>query len=522
MLMRRHRGLAGISLCVLSGLVAPAAAQSAEPGGVVDSAPEGGPADNVAAVAGAKSGLGYAAMPGGIHVPSAGLLPKGIFSFAAVGGFGWRTKLLGENHRFGRGIGDLGFAYGVHDVLSVALALDGRVDKHYGLADTLDGTEDGYVGDPRLIVRAAKAFGSLVLGGQAGVWVPGKNAPSVAFGATSFELAALAGITAGPALVSVTGGFRVDNSAESAPDLNQYSSGDRVSLGVSDYHAVLAGARASIPTGKLLIGIEGSMDLFVGADKPGPIIRGGGSVAYNLTPQWSARAFVEAAKVPSAEYDMTTGTVIIVPYEPTFTGGLALHGMFGGGGESTKPAAPVIVVVTAELEGVVVDEAGAPLAGAKVRLKTARHTGEAVSDASGKYRVSRVPIGKTVDGQTSLDDTTGELTIDVPGKKPYTQKFSLKQGDNSAETAKLEPIIPPGELSVLVRSYPGGLPVGGAEVTVQPGDVKAVTDASGTATVKIPAGDYTVTAKAPGLKPQTLPAKIDPDGTTIKNFELRK
>ena len=65
-------------------------------------------------------------------------------------GFGWRSGLLpgsgGHDHRFGRGIGDIAFAYAPHELVSIALALDGRYDRHFGVPPTADGgTEDGYV-----------------------------------------------------------------------------------------------------------------------------------------------------------------------------------------------------------------------------------------------------------------------------------------------------------------------------------------------------------------------------------------
>src|SRR4029453_6264639 len=66
--------------------------------------------------------LGYGAMPGGMHAPSAETLPKGMGAVTAFGGFGWRTGLLGDNHRFGRGLGDLAFAFAPADVVSTPLA----------------------------------------------------------------------------------------------------------------------------------------------------------------------------------------------------------------------------------------------------------------------------------------------------------------------------------------------------------------------------------------------------------------
>ena len=55
---------------------------------------------------------------------------------STLSGFGRRTGLLGAEHKFNRAIGDLAFAYGVTDMISIGLSLDGRYDKHWGLAPT--------------------------------------------------------------------------------------------------------------------------------------------------------------------------------------------------------------------------------------------------------------------------------------------------------------------------------------------------------------------------------------------------
>ena len=63
------------------------------------------PADNVV----------YGALPGGIHVPGAEVLPKGVAEVSTLSGFGYRKGLLGANERFGRLIGDLAVAFGATD-----------------------------------------------------------------------------------------------------------------------------------------------------------------------------------------------------------------------------------------------------------------------------------------------------------------------------------------------------------------------------------------------------------------------
>src|SRR5687767_2353883 len=92
--------------------------------------------------------LGYGALPGGLHAPTAETLPRGMFAFSALGGYGWRSGLVGADHRLSRGLGGIGLSFAPTDALALALELDGRYDRHSGV--TPDG-DDNYVGDPRLI-----------------------------------------------------------------------------------------------------------------------------------------------------------------------------------------------------------------------------------------------------------------------------------------------------------------------------------------------------------------------------------
>ena len=59
----------------------------------------------------------------------------------------------------------------------MVLRLDGRYDQHVIPGQPAD---TGLVGDPRLYLRVDCALGpSLALGARAGVWLPGRNAPSL-------------------------------------------------------------------------------------------------------------------------------------------------------------------------------------------------------------------------------------------------------------------------------------------------------------------------------------------------------
>jgi len=316
-------------------------------------------------------------------------------------------------------------------------------------------------------------------------------------------------------------------------DASKLSLQDRVSLGVSDFNAALAGAHFGLPAGsRAFVGFEASADVFVGSGAPTPIIRGGAEVGVKLTSQWALLAYLEGAKVPSiSDSDLLMNKVPQVPYEPLITGGLGLQGRFGGGprGEPDKGfvkknpnPTPIEQTEYAEISGDIADETGKPVVGASVAIKLKNNTGTAATDDKGHFVINKLPIGKTVDGKTTLDDTTAEVTISVEKKKPYTQTITLVKGPNAVPKIALEPQLPPGELRAVLRAAGTGKPISGATVKIDPGGTTATSDAEGNISLPLPPGQYKATASAPGFKEQTLDVTVPEGGVTTKNFELRK
>jgi hypothetical protein len=526
--MRRRWGIAYVASTVAL-LAASAAAQPAADVGAT--APVG-------ESAAPPQAIGYGAMPGGLHAASAETLPKGAVQVATLGGFGWRSGLLADDHRFGRGIGNLAVAFGATPILTIGLSLDGRYDKHFGIAPSGD---DGYVGDPHLIVRAAKASGNLKFGGQLGVWVPGKDAPSVAGSAISVDARGLVSLNAGPGLLSFSAGFRLDNSAKSVENPALLSVHDRVSLGVSEFNAIVAGVHLGLPVGsKAFVGVEAGLDYFVGAgetpagateahEAPGPLIRFGLQAGFNVTPNYSVIAFVQGSKVPGLLLsEVMANDIRLVPYESQIAGGLGFQARFGGPKGPAGNITPndtkvdIAVVETADVSGEVVDDTGKPVVGAKVDIKLKNNTGTAVTDDKGVWTVERIPIGKTVKGVTTLDDTAAEVTVAVDGKKPATKTLTLAKGKNTVDKLTLEAVLPPGQLRAVVRSVVTGKPLPGATVTIEPGGKTATSAADGTFEVDLAPGQYKIKVSSPGLKDQELEVTIDPNGVAIKNIELSR
>jgi hypothetical protein len=506
--------------CIVLVVSSPALAQPAED---VAATSEG-----VAAPPTSSPPVGYGAMPGGLHVPSAEILPAGTVEIAARTGYGYRKGLLSADHKLTRAVADLAFAFAPLPYLMVGLSLDGRYDQHSGFRMVGD---DNYVGDPHVMLRYGRALGRVTLGGQLGVWLPGKDAPSVAASAISFDARALATIDAGVGVLSLDAGFRIDNSKKSVDNVASYTLEDRVSLGVSDFHAALAGVSFRIPAGKrAFVSLEGSADLFVGSNAPGSILRGGALAGVSVTDAIAIVGFIELARVPSprAGVAMTPPVLVQLPYEPLVTGGIGLQGRFGGKsvvkGQITenKEPEPVIVIETADVTGVVVDDVGRPVIGARIAVKLKKHTGTAVTKGEGTYTIAGLPIGRTVDGKTELDDTGAEISVEVENKKPGSATLTLVKGPNAVPRIALDPLLPPGQLRAVIINVGNSRPVAGATVTIEPGGITATSGPDGKFTVDLPPGRYKLTVTARGLAQQQLDVNIDPNGVAIKNIDMHK
>jgi hypothetical protein len=539
----RRWGLACFVVLVMGG----AAFAQATDGVTASVAPADAPAS--------KQAVGYGAMPGGINVPDAETLPKGALQLITIDGYGYRKGALNPESTLTRALGSIAVAFGVHELFSIGLSLDGRYDKTKHTNAAVD-PDDGYVGDPHIIGRFAKAAGTARFGAQLGIWVPGKDAPSIAGSAISLDFRLLASLPAGPGILSFEVGYRLDNSSSSVDKPELLSLADRMQLGVSDFNAVFGGVHLAIPFGQAWIGAEASLDAFLGdppSDGAGGVkvghaaltdgtltIRGGVSGGYHINDQFAVLAYVEGAKVPY----ITTAQVMdnnipLIPYEPTFTIGVGLSAQFGSsktdprfkGCAYTAEGCPAVETpIISDITGTVVDDTDKPLVGAKVSIKLANVTADPVAtDQTGKYTFKAVRIGTQAEATKSkpalhrIDESSATISVALDGKKPGTATLSkLDDTTTTVPPIKLDPVTPPGLLRGEVHSLPKGNAVANAVVTIAPGGAKAETAADGTFSINLPPGTYKMTVKAAGLAPQELEVVIEVGSVVIKNIDLHR
>lgn len=212
----------------------------------------------------AHAQVGPRALPALFATPR--LAPAESLAFLLSGalGYGFREALASGDALHHTGLAALGVGVAAPFGLSAELRLDGRYEKHTARGDR--GT--GQVGELRAYLRYAHAAGShLRIGAELGVWVPGAKAPSFRFGATTLDALLMfdTQLEKDWSLI-VAPGFRLDRSghALSDADVRGLSTGDYVTLGLSDANALLvrAGVERLFPRGQLFL--EWTWDAYLG------------------------------------------------------------------------------------------------------------------------------------------------------------------------------------------------------------------------------------------------------------------
>jgi len=449
------------------------------------------------------------ALPGIVRVgvPGGPARPVALAGFAGYGYTEPQTSSDGAHHRLAGSA-----AVGVAPVqgLELALRFDGRYDHHsdaggYGSA----------VGDPRFLARYGAAVGGgFRLGGEAVVWLPGQQAPSVAFDATTLDAKFLGAwqSPSGPT-VAATVGFRWDHSAHAAPDLARLRYGDLLALGLSDFDALLAGLGASFPIDRTELLGEVSADALLGSGSPGIAespIRITAGARYRLLDSLALQGLAEVS--PSGRPAVAADRPL-VPIEPRFSVTVGLVYRFVSGEapapaeapsappppETTTPALATLVVR-------VVGDSGQPVPDASVQVEAADGSRAAEASGDGSYRLEGVPEGDA------------KVTVTASGFVKAEQTVHVAPPSAGPVEIRLAAAPPSGQLRGLIRSFAGkGI---AATVRVDPLGAQVKADAQGAFTLDVPPGDYEVTIRAPGFADQRRKVHVDRNGVTVVNAEL--
>jgi len=468
--------------------------------------------------------IGYAStgLPGYGRV----ILPRPtpwLVGIAGSAGYGLTPEVLGVGDSHNRLSGRLGVSLAPIDWLQFALNFDGRLDLH-----TLgDGTtDDGLVGDPRIFIRAGGDLGGIFLGGEVVLWLPGAAAPSVAFSATTVDLKAAGGIMINPDFsLALNAGFRIDNSANAIENQgNDLSESDRISLGLSEWSALLLGVGGAYRFGPAEVWAEWSWDLLVGDGAPdagaSPMrVDLGGRFWVDDAGAVQLHAGVGFLVSSYPDRDMTTGRLPLMPIEPRFRVDLGATFRFPTPEgealeeeeEEEEEEVVEVVPVGAIVSGRVVDADGQPVVGATVSVSPGE--GDALdpvtTDADGAFSIPEVP---TAPGAS--------VTIAAEGFTEFTQVLNLSAGATVEVRAPLERELPSGQLRGVVQSF-GGEPVA-ATITVSPGDQTITAGEDGSFELDLEPGDYEIVIQADGYREQTRPVHIEERGVTIVNIDLRR
>jgi hypothetical protein len=287
----------GALIVVLAGLVAgaPSTAWASDSGG-----------DSVAASVGeTASGL-----PGIGRVAVASPRAPHL-ALTLGGGYGLTEAQSGESGSHHRLSGAIGAAVQPLRFFAAALTLDGRYDMH---PDDVLGSSSSAVGEPRLIVRGAEAFGpKLALGAQLGLWIPGGEAPSLVPKASTLDARLLATYAPTPHLaLAFNGGYRIDQSGHAIDTPKRLRQGDRIALQLSDFDAIVLGVGASQRFGALEALGELTWDVLIGQGAPSATespLRVGVGARYHVT---------DAVQVELRSEIALNGRAATGPNEPLF------------------------------------------------------------------------------------------------------------------------------------------------------------------------------------------------------------
>jgi len=443
------------------------------------------------------------------RVFAAGPTPPALFLMSS-GGYGYTEGVLNVGDTHHRAAGTLAVDGRPLPWLGLGLRLDGRYDKHQS---NMLGSDDGWIGDPRVFVRADSAIGSTVrIGGRVGIWVPGRAAPSVELAAITPEASgALTWAPGGvPLWLTANAGYRLNRSTRTATDAAMLSPNDRLGLEMSAFDQALVGLAAAYGAGRAQGFAELTGELMVGAGSPrlteSPM-RAGAGVRFAITREVRLEAEAEAA-VSARPTLSQSGPLVPIPPRAAVWLGLAYR--FGGSAPAARPAPPPVVAkpapAIARREGRIVGADGSGLFAAVLNIQADDGAHSVSVDGEGRFTLTGKP------GQTLTVDAEAE------GYELETATVTLAAEPEEPLVITLKRKLPGGQIRGLVRSFKGANL--SAEIKIDPLGLTLRTQ-DGRFEADVAPGSYEVTITAPGYETQHRRVEVEKNGVTLLNADLR-
>jgi hypothetical protein len=452
-----------------------------------------------------------------VRVVEAGPGDRTLYLLSGAG-YGYTGAVLGIGDRHHRLAGTLAVDARLVPWLGLALRLDGRYDLHTAPSRPND---DGWVGDPRLYLRADHALAAgLRLGVRAGLWLPGRNAPSVRLGALSPELAAmLTAPVGGAVLVTLNAGYRLDRSAQSAPDAARMSPADRMALGVSAFDQVLLGALVAYRRGPWQGYLDADAELLVGSGSPSPLaspIRIGLGGRRQVSPTVWLETRLEVS--PSARPDLgATAPLVPVPPRAAIWVGLAYRAV---GPTASVPASAPSPGPAPELAPAPAPEVTPPPPG-ELHGKVTAADGGALNDL--RVVIARAEERQVVPvdpgGHFSFVGAPGDIMVEAEaaGYTAAKAPATLSAGSSTPLAISLERRLPAGQLRGLVQSLAGVAL--DATIRIEPTGQELRAN-HGRFETDVAPGAYKVLISMPGYIPQKRTVLVEENGVTVLNVAL--
>jgi hypothetical protein len=435
-----------------------------------------------------------------------------------------------------------GFALGLSLVPGLEFGGAGviRYDRH---PKDAWGRDTGTIGQVSFVTRWGKPIGrTLWWGADLGATFPGSDRLGNSLKSPAVDLRTAFGWrpTAGPYYAGYLG-YRLDETGSAGREAERYRLGDRLAVGLSDYHAILIGVGVLAPVAPYELFGEVSGDVLVGTGSP-TLMQSPLRVDLGLRRALSKRWLVELmGEVSLSQRPVISSDAPLIPIEPRFYVGCGIRyriEFFGTRRAVVTATKPSEVERTVQPESVVVNDAASNVANtsADARRETALvtgklsvtvfdHSGHPLSDATAKLVTDSGELDLVFErGATFSADVVpigrAELVVRAERMQEFRQFVEISKGQLVELRINLIAADLSGQLRGQIRSFDGTLLP--ARVRIEPGEREVQADLDGTFRVDVLPGKYQVRVSLDGYKTQLRTVDVRKNAVMVLNVDLEK